>query len=277
MKHFGKLITALGVFGFTLACTPGAYATAQTFYEETTADTAPNPAVIAAALVVIVAMFAAMALSVRLGRSGKLNVPWATLSALLAALAMLVCILGSSVGALYSAVDGNPTDTVTRFYDALIARDYSTAYSCLRDYTGLGLETPPESENAALIYDALKDSYEYALAGEAKIDKLTAKQNVRFKYLDLASLEASVEDGVQRNLDKLVESRPASEVYDENDKYLPAVTEEAYSAALASVLTHASSYYTSTVIELELNYHDGEWLIVTNRDMLNALMGGVAY
>ncbi len=276
MKHLRKLISALGALGVTLACTPGAHATAQTLYEEAV-EAKPNTASVVAALIIVVLMFAGMAFAVRMGRSGKLNVPWAVLASVLSALAMLVCILGSSVGALYSAVDGNPTDTVTRFYDALIARDYQTAYACLSDYTGLGLETAPQTENAALVYDALKESYEYALTGEAKTDKLTATQSVRFKYLDLESLEASVEDGVQRNLEKLVESRPASEVYDENDKYLPAVTEEAYSAALASVLSHASSYYTSTVIDLQLTYRNGEWLIVTNQDMLNALMGGVAY
>lgn len=276
MKLLRKTISAALCAFALLLLTPSAHA-AQTLYEEAAVEAKPNTAAIIAVFVIIVLMFAAMAVAVRLGRSGKLNVPWAVLAAILSALALLVCILGSSVGALYSAVDGNPTDTVTRFFDAVIARDYPTAYSCLNDYTGLGLETEPTSENAALVYSALKDSYEYALSGEAKVDKLSAVQSVRFKYLDLESLEASVEDAVMRNLEKIVESRPASEVYDEEKKYLPSVTEEAYSAAIASVISHASSYYTSTVIDIELTYSNGQWLIVTNQAMLNALMGGVAY
>lgn len=276
MKPFIKFSAFFAVGAAGLLCAPSAYAGAQTLYEESV-DTAPNTGAIIIVFAVVALMFAAMALAVRMGRSGKLNVPWAVLAAVFSTLAMLVCVLGTSVGSLYSEVEGDPAETVKSFYDAIIARDYQSAYACLSDYTGLGLEAEPESANAALIYGALKESYEYALTGEAKVDKLSATQSVRFKYLDLESLESSVEDGVQRNLEKIVESRPASEVYDENNKYLPSVSDEAYSAALSSVISHASSYYTSAVIDIELTYADGRWLIVTNQDMLNALMGGVAY
>lgn len=276
MRHFRKLISLIPALGVMLLCSPAAHATAQTYYEETV-DGSANTAAIVTALVIVVLMFAAMAVAVRMGRSGMLRVSWAVLAILFSGMAMLFTVIGSSVGALYSKADGNPADTVKKFYDAIIIGDYPTAYSCLSDYTGLGLETAPTSQNAALVYDALKGSYDYALVGEPERDRLWAKQTVRVKYLDLASLEASVEDGVQRNLEKIVESRPRSEVYDADDKYLPGVTEEAYSASLQSVLSHADSYYTAAAIDIELTYSGGQWLIVTNQAMLNALMGGVAY
>lgn len=276
MKHINRIISISAALGVMLVVTPSAHATAQTLYEEA-ATTAPSILSSVAFILTVMLMFAAMAFAVRLAHTGKLNLPWAVLSIVLSAFAVIVCIIGSSVGSLYSKPTGNPADTVTKFYDALIAGDYTTAYSCLSDYTGLGLETEPADANAALIYDALKESYEYTLADTAKVDKLSATQSVRFKYLDLESLEASVEDGVKRNLEKIVKARPGSEVYDENNKYLPSVTAEAYNESLQFVLSHASSYYTATAIDIELVYTNGQWLIVTNQAMLNALMGGVAY
>lgn len=275
MRRMKKLFSVLSAAALIAAISPRAYAAGQTYIDDTV-EAGPNIAAAIAALAVIVMMFAAMAFVVRRGRAGQVNVPWAVLAVVLSALAMLLALIGSSAGTLYSKVEGAPGETVTRFYDALIARDYPTAYACLSDYTSLGLESPPSSDNAALVYEALLDSYEYTLVGEARIDGLKATQDVRFKYLELESLEASVADGVERRLKDIVESRPREQVYDEEDKYLPGVTEEAYSASLTAVLAHADSYYTSTVIEVELTYTNGQWLIVTSRSMLDALMGGVS-
>ena len=196
MRHLKKLTALIPALGVVLWCSPAAHATAQTYYEETV-EKSTNTAAIITALVVVVLMFAAMAVAVRMGRSGMLRVSWAVLAIIFSGTAMLFTIIGSSVGALYSKAEGDPADTVRKFYDAIVIGDYPTAYSCLSDYTGLGLETEPGTENAALVYDALKASYEYTLVGEAKRDRLNATQTVRVKYLDLASLEASVQDGVQ--------------------------------------------------------------------------------
>ena len=276
MKRIKTILSAAAAAGLVLLCRPAAYAAART-YVDNTVDTSRNTAAIAAALVIIVLIFVGLAAVVRMGKSGHLNVPWAVLSVLLAGLALLLCVIGSTAGPLYARSGGDPAQTVAKFYDAVLAGDYPTAYSCLSDYTGLGLETEPAGDNAVKIYAALRESYDYALSGTAKVDGMSAVQNVRFRYLDLSSLEASVEDGMQRNIEKAARDEPADQVYDENNKYLPAVAEKAYSDALTSVLSHASSYYTASVIEVELTYTDGQWLIVTNRDMLNALMGGAAY
>ena len=275
MKHIKRTVSVFAALALASGLSGAAYA-AQTYLEEP-ASAGRSTGAIILALAVAVLMFAALALCVKLGRSGHINVPWAVLAVVFTGFGLLLSIIGYNAGALYSKPQGDPSETVTRFYDALIAGDYPTAYSCLSDYTGLGLETTPSSENAALIYDALKESYEYTLTGAAVTDGLTARQGVRFKYLDLSELEASVEDGVQRNLEKLIDDRPRSEVYDEHDKYLPSITEEAYSVSLTSVLSHADSYYTAAEITVELTYTGGQWLIVTNQTMLNALMGGAAY
>ena len=66
-------------------------------------------------------------------------------------------------------------------------------------------------------------------------------------------------------------------IYDENKHYLPSVTEEAYLAALDSVLEHAETYYAELDLELSLTYTDGRWQILTSPALLRALNGGTAY
>ncbi len=71
--------------------------------------------------------------------------------------------------------------------------------------------------------------------------------------------------------------RSRSVVYDENDHYLTSVTDEVYAHAINSVLDHASDYYTTVILDVDLRYTDGTWSLSTSQPMLNALTGGTAY
>lgn len=276
MKHIRYILSCLAIAALGLALAPSALAAGRSYVDNTVVEQS-NTGAMVLALAIIALFFILLALIVRLGRTGLLSVPSAVLAAGLASLALLLCVIGVNVGPIYAQPDGDPAETVTRFYDALIAGDYERAYSCLSDYTSLGLEKEPESESGAKTYAALKESYEYSLSGSPKIDGIRATQGVRFKYLDLDSTEASVQDAVQRNLEKAVRDNPVEEVYDADKNFLPAVADKAYIDALNAVLSHASSYYTAAVIYVELTFESGEWLIVTSPEMLNALMGGKAY
>ena len=96
-------------------------------------------------------------------------------------------------------------------------------------------------------------------------------------HLDVTALEADLKDATEAALNQLVQSLPRDQLYDENNDYLPSVTDSAYSSAVASLLSHVEDYYTTTGLELELSYGTGGWRIVTNTPMLNALCGGAAY
>lgn len=275
MKRFRPVLFSLAAALVCLALAPSALAAGRSYVDNTTVEQSNNGA-IALALAILALFFVLLALIVRLGRTGHLSVHWAVPAAGFATLALLLCVIGVNVGPIYAQPEGDPRQTVTRFFDALITEDYDTAYSCLSDYSSLGLEKAPESENGANTYAALKESYEYTLSGTPQIDRIYATQGVRFKHLDLASLEGSVDDAVQRNLEKIVRDNPEEEVYDKDKNFLPAVTDRAYNDALSSVLSHASSYYTSSVIDIKLSYESGEWLIITSPELLSALMGGAA-
>lgn len=204
----------------------------------------------------------------------KINVPWALVSVLLAGAALFACFYGSVHGAIIVKPSGDPQAVVTEFFDDVTAGSYAEAYTHIDSYSTLGLENTPASETGKLAYDALKSSYSYKLYGDCTVDGLSAKQQIVFQYLDLGSISGDVQNETEKNLNSIVQSRSRSEVYDENNNYLPAVTDEAYSAAVSSVLQHAENYYTTTAFEVELEYTDGSWHIIPNSAMLKALAGG---
>lgn len=277
MKRLKNILSGGFAAGLLFTLSPAAHATGRTYLDQTLMDVKGSKMGLVMAAVVIVVMFAAMIYFVSKGKSGRINVGWAVLSVVLGSMAMLLCIVGMAAGTVYTKPDGDPAETVSLFYDSIKKQDYVAAYSCLSDYSSLGLEKSPESDNAKLTYKALQDSYEYTVMGMPQTDRLEATVRVRFRYLDILSFEESVASRTNENLAAFVKANPISAVYDENDRYLPEVTEKAYADALAFVLDKADTYYTSVELNVRLQYSDGKWLIVTDDAMLRALMGGAMY
>jgi len=108
------------------------------------------------------------------------------------------------------------------------------------------------------------------------VEGLNATQQVLFGHLDLNQLSAPLEEETNAVLERLVRELPRSELYDENNNYLPAVTDRAYAEAIAALIDTAPDYYTVTGLEIELVYTADGWKIVTNNAMLKALSGGAA-
>jgi len=199
------------------------------------------------------------------------------LALVLSAGAMLMAGAGTYFGTVYAKPDGDPRESVTRFFDAVCAGDYPAAYRELRDYSDLGLAEVPSSPAAQRACQALHESYSYTLAGDVKTDMLSAVQPVRLTYLDLQRLEEAVAGETQHQIERIVQTRSLSDVYDENRRYRPEVANEAYLAALNVVLENAERYYAEAAFDLSLAYTDSRWQIITSPALLRALAGGIAY
>lgn len=215
--------------------------------------------------------------AIKLKKKYNASLTLTLIAVLLCAAGMLLAVAGCFGGTVIAKPTGEPQDAVTGFFDPLIAGDYTSAYDRVRDYTSLGLENEPSTESGKMAYAALHASYGYELIGSAEVDKLDAAQKVSFTYLSLPALEAAVADETQTQLKHLVQQLPSSEVYDQNNNYLPEVTERAYLQALELVLEHAADYYTTEEISLALNYTDGRWQLIMNNSLLKALNGGAGY
>lgn len=223
--------------------------------------------------IAVLMLLAAIALLVY-RRHNRINAFWALLAILFSSSTMLLAVVGSSVGTIYANPSGDPRSSVTEFFDALVTGDYETAYSLMDDYSDLGLAAEPESEAGKLIYNALKQSYHYELIGDCQVNMIEANQRVSMRYLDVAAVTAELDELTAKELKILVQTREHDQVYDQEENYLPEVTQEAYILALERALKDARSCYTTVEFDIPLKYTGGEWRVFTAPELLTALSGG---
>lgn len=225
---------------------------------------------------IFIAMIVCFVLIFRRNMSGRINGFWAVISILLAACGFVACIVGYTFGTVYAKPNGNPAEVVDACFIALQEGRYDDACSYLSDYSSLGLENIPANEESRMLLDALKKSYLYSRTGGCEINLLHAKQKVSFRFLNLAAVEKDASSRINRLLNEIVQTRPASQVYDAEGNYLRAVTDEVYRKALSQAVENAGKYYTSAQFDVELDYENGRWLITTDPRLITALTGGAA-
>ena len=184
--------------------------------------------------------------------------------------------MAPTVSELLSKPAGDPRDTVTGFFDAVIAENYDEAYRYLNGYSTLGLENEPENEVSRQVFDALRRSYSYKLHGDCILNKTHAAQQVLVQHLDLNAFQADLKQATEDALERKVQLLPRSELYDENGGYLPEVTSSAYAEAVAALLARSDDYMTVTGMELELSYSADGWLLNLSSPLTAALSGSTS-
>ena len=142
--------------------------------------------------------------------------------------------------------------------------------------TDLGMSTEPEDPAAAELFHALHESYAYRLSSPSEADGLTATQRVEFTALDIDALQSDLREEVLVKLAGLVEARSYDEVYDAQDQYRPEITEEAYRAAVSSLLEHREDYLRTQTLTISLRYDSDGWHILPDAALFRALNGYTA-
>ena len=160
--------------------------------------------------------------------------------------AVVLCFIGSTDRLLFARPSGNPQNAVTGFFNALKAGNYESACSYLENYSSLGLEKVPDSEEGQIMLSGLQKSYDYSLSGNIVMMGTKASQKVLLRYLDLNQL---------------------------NEAAL-AMPEVDYNTALRQILSDSESCCTSDFFDITVTYTDGNWLMVMDHDLLTALQGG---
>lgn len=182
----------------------------------------------------------------------KINPFWGILTAVLVLLTLALCFFGWRTGVVLVKSDEKPEDTVARFFDALKVQDWDSAYACLDNVSGLGLERSPRTEQGKQEMTALLDSYAYSLAGEATVTRDTATVPLRLRSLDLVALE----EALKVPLIEASETRPA--------RYY----------TVKELLQENRDFTRSQTLEIHLRYDAGQWRITVDEALLTALSGG---
>ena len=224
----------------------------------------------------VVALILFIVFAIKAARKKHIKFFWAILAVVLSAAALIFTIVGANAGTLLAKADGDPQEYAVKFMDSITDSDYESAYSLLKGYSSLGLENEPADEAAALMYKALKESYSYSLTGDCIVDQLQARQQIQFTYLNLPATEDDIQIRTMEELKNIVDTRSTSQVYDSDNNYLPEVAKEAYTSAVKAVLTNPEKYYTSTGIQLQLEYNGEGWFVIPAESLLLALSGNTS-
>ena len=206
--------------------------------------------------------------------NGRIHLFWLIVAVVVAALAIFACFYAGLFGSIYNRPEGDPTDTVTQFFESIRLGNYPLAYSCLSDYTTLGLENEPETPEAKAVYDAMKQSYSWSLDGSCSVSGTEATQKVNLRVLNIRRTEAAVTARVDSVLQEMIADMPSAQVYDETGAYRSSLTDAVYTEALRQALQDMDPLCETTSLELHLQYMDGSWKIITDRTLMNALVGG---
>ena len=178
----------------------------------------------------------------------KVNPFWFTICIISVAAAFLLCFIGSEKGILLAKPKKDPQIVTVEFLDALKSGNYEKVNSLLSGYSGLGLEYEPETEEEKLMLSLLKESYDYSLSGECIRKNITASQKILFTRLNVEEINTEAASG----------------------------TGEDYLSALQRAAEAVEEYYASDILDIHLEYSNGEWKIIPDGALIAALQGGLS-
>lgn len=169
------------------------------------------------------------------------------------------------------------TGRVTELMDAIVASDYEKASSVIYGTPQLGVDREPADEVGVMLWNAFADSRTYELKGGCVADNSGMTQQVVMTYLDLSSVTANLGERSQAILNKRVEeSLNLDEIYDANNEYREEVVMDALKEAVTMALREDAKQ-TSVELTLNLIYRNGQWWVVSNSQLMNAISGGMVH
>lgn len=195
-----------------------------------------------------------------------------------------ICVAISAMWLSVHAMDAEPAiietpeaalEQVESMMDSFCAGDYAAASTCIYGNPDLGMDREAADEVGVLIWSAFEKSMTYELVGECYATNSGLAQNIRVTTMDISA----VTDYLEANARVTIETRALEEidydaVFDENNEY----REEFIQAALKDVTTEALGQPNAgitTEVTLHLVWSDGQWWVVSNETLLNAVSGGI--
>lgn len=168
-------------------------------------------------------------------------------------------------------------DQVTELMEAVVSCDYAKASSLIYGQPALGLDREPADQVGILLWNAFAKSQSYELRGGCIASNSGLAQQVVFTYLDMDSVTANLADRSEALLMERIEAAEnIDEIYDSNNEYREDVVMEVLEDAVAKALKE-DAQNVSVELTVNLVYRDGQWWIVADNALLNAISGGVLY
>ena len=168
-------------------------------------------------------------------------------------------------------------DQVTGLMDAVCRGDFTAASTYLQGQPSLGVDRDATDKVGVLIWRAFCDSLSYELVGECYVTDDGLAQSVKLTCMDITTVTATLKERSQTLLEQRVaEAESVEDVYDEDFQYREDfVMDVLYDAASAALKEDAKTM--TTELTLNLSHQGDKWWIIADRDLLDAISGGILY
>lgn len=164
---------------------------------------------------------------------------------------------------------------VVTMLDALSDQDYDTVSAALYGTPDLGLDREAEDPVGQLLWTAFAGSVSYELVGEFYATDSGVAQNVVISGMDLSSVTANLRERSQTLLEERVaQAEDTSEIYDENNEYREEFVMDVLHDAAEDALEQDAKEI-SWELTLNLTYENGQWWIMPEKLLLEAISGGI--
>lgn len=166
---------------------------------------------------------------------------------------------------------------VVGLMDAVCSGDFTTASTYLHGQPALGVDREASDPVGVLIWKGFCDSMSYELVGDCYATEEGLAQNVKLSCMDITSVTAVLKDRSQSMLEMRVdEAENLEEVYDDNLQYREDfVMSVLYDAAAAALKEDAKTITMDLTVNMI--FQDGTWWIIADRNLLDAISGGILY
>ena len=196
------------------------------------------------------------------------------------------CVAAATIYISIHAMDSMPMlltppdvarSKVIMLMNAVCDGDYEEASRSIYGTPDLGVDREASDEVGVLIWDAFESSISYELLGECYTTEQGLAQKVSITCLDVTSITEHLSDRSQALLEQRVaEAADVSEIYDENNDYREDFVMNVLYDAAADVLEEKARKQTFEVT-VNLSYQDGNWWVVADEALLDAISGGILY
>lgn len=164
--------------------------------------------------------------------------------------------------------------TVEQTMQALCSGDGTGAEKWLYGSPRLGTEIPAEGAVNQMIWRAYRDSLDYRLVGQLYATDRGLAQDVKIISMELPAVTQNLGQRAKLLLQQRVESaRDTSEIYDTDHGYRESVVEAVLEEAVRQALEE-DVRYTYRIVTLQLVWQEGQWWVVPEDALLNAVFGG---
>lgn len=160
--------------------------------------------------------------------------------------------------------------------EAVARGDFEAAGSCLYGQPSLGVDRQPEDDMGQKIWAAFVDSIRYEFTSDCYATDSGISRDASITSLNIASAGTKLQSRVKAILDKQVaEAEDMAQLYDENNN----LREEMVMAALSQAVSDALREDTTTItrdVTMNLIFRDGQWWVVPDQALLQAISGNMA-